>query len=233
MDTRLHVFGFSEDGRYLAYGVGGHRYGFSYTFGMVKIVEVEKNEYVKDSLFRESEDYEYPDAIEAFIDAAFMEAKPLLRKYSIVEGNVGQIVFERTEKTSWDERIKLSKEVAFRVCNTDNQWDHYTVVLTEQEVAANHCDDVGVLQSYDLVPRIFTLLLQSRGWTKLLQKDSVLYRSRYCPYAYDIYSIYVYGDRIAVFLNNYNAGFEGDDIYRLVVTGTLYRNYLPNNELKE
>jgi hypothetical protein len=38
--------------------------------------------------------------------------------------------------------------------------------------------------------------------------------------------VHIYGDRIAVFLNSYSLGFEGDDVNKLIVTGTLDRPYV-------
>jgi predicted secreted protein len=68
--------------------------------------------------------------------------------------------------------------------------------------------------------------VRGQEWSRVLQHDRVLYRSRQCPYTYAVAAVHIYGDRIAVFLNAYSIGFEGDDVNKLIVTGTLDRPYV-------
>jgi predicted secreted protein len=57
---------------------------------------------------------------------------------------------------------------------------------------------------------------------QILQKDAdVLPKSRQCPYGYKIERVYVYQNKIAVFLNVFGQGFEGPDMRYLVVTGEI------------
>jgi predicted secreted protein len=57
---------------------------------------------------------------------------------------------------------------------------------------------------------------------QILQKDAdVLPKSRQCPYGYKIERVYVYQNKIAVYLNVFGQGFEGPDMRYMVVTGTL------------
>ena len=47
----------------------------------------------------------------------------------------------------------------------------------------------------------------------------ILPESRNCPHTYSIQNVYVYENRVAVFLNVYTTGFEGPDMRFLAVTG--------------
>lgn len=57
---------------------------------------------------------------------------------------------------------------------------------------------------------------------RILQKDGdVLPQGRQCPYGYRVERVYIYKNRIAVFLNVFGQGFEGPDMRYMVVTGEL------------
>lgn len=57
---------------------------------------------------------------------------------------------------------------------------------------------------------------------QILQKDGdVLPKSRYNPYGYKIESVYVYKDKIAVFINVFGYGFEDVAMNYMVVTGEI------------
>jgi predicted secreted protein len=56
---------------------------------------------------------------------------------------------------------------------------------------------------------------------QILQKDKVIPASRQCPSSYSIEQVWHYDGKIAVFLNYYKRGFEGDDMRYMVVTGKL------------
>jgi predicted secreted protein len=57
---------------------------------------------------------------------------------------------------------------------------------------------------------------------QILQKDAdVLPKSRNCPFGYKVERVYVYENKIAVFLNVFSIGFEGPDMRYMVVTGEI------------
>lgn len=57
---------------------------------------------------------------------------------------------------------------------------------------------------------------------QILQKDTdVLPKSRSCPVGYKIEQVYIYQNKIAVFLNVFSQGFEGPDMRYMVVTGEI------------
>ncbi|HEY0461396.1 MAG TPA: DUF2259 domain-containing protein [Pyrinomonadaceae bacterium] len=56
---------------------------------------------------------------------------------------------------------------------------------------------------------------------QILQKDKIIPANRQCPSSYSIEQVWFYEGKIAVFLNYYKRGFEGDDMRYMVVTGNL------------
>lgn len=56
---------------------------------------------------------------------------------------------------------------------------------------------------------------------QILQKDLNIPAIRQCPSAYFIEQVWFYDGKIAVFLNYYKQGFEGDDMRYMVVTGEI------------
>ena len=57
---------------------------------------------------------------------------------------------------------------------------------------------------------------------RVLHKDPTLPASRGCANSYSIQNVYLYNNRIAVFLNVYLPGFEGKDMRYLVVTANEF-----------
>jgi predicted secreted protein len=57
--------------------------------------------------------------------------------------------------------------------------------------------------------------------SQILQKDTELPKRRWCPYYYRVERIYFYEDKIAVFLNYFNQGFEGRSMRYMVVTAQM------------
>lgn len=56
---------------------------------------------------------------------------------------------------------------------------------------------------------------------QILQKDKSIPAIRQCPSSYSIEQVWFYDGKMAVFLNYYKRGFEGDDMRYMVVTGKL------------
>jgi hypothetical protein len=133
------------------------------------------------------------------------------------------VAYRLEKKVPWEQRIQSSKQTEIRLIDGEGITHNYTIQLDQREVETDQCD---YLKDWDRTPRIFTLTVRGENWSRILQHDRVLYRSRQCPYAYAVAAVHIYGDRIAVFLNAYSLGFEGDDVNKLIVTGTMDRPYV-------
>jgi predicted secreted protein len=56
---------------------------------------------------------------------------------------------------------------------------------------------------------------------QILQKDERIPEARGCPHLYTIEQVYYYEGKIAVFLNVYKRGFEGNDMRYMAITGEI------------
>jgi len=216
IETELEVLGFSSDGAYLAFQVSGFGNGSGIGFSLIQIVDVSANDFAVEDVFIEEELNDW--TMESLKTAAYSRARPALAAFGIVAGNTGSLVYELEGKVPWEQSRLTRETAAFSLEDAEGRPRRCELVLEEREVSAEYCTN---LADYDLEPRIFTLSLRGEGFSRVLQEDRVLYRSRHCPYAYEIYRVYARGDSIAVFLNARTVGWEGDDVYKLVVTAIL------------
>ena len=102
--------------------------------------------------------------------------------------------------------------------NLPNTDEFFELTLTPSPVKAND----SCTEPY----KLYLTLKDNAGRlpTKLqiLQKDGDdLPKSRYCPVGYKIEQVYIYNDRIAVFINVFSKGYEGADMQYMVVTGAI------------
>ncbi len=214
METSLELIGFSEDGSYVAYQVLEPYTESGYALSSIFVVDVVKNDFaVEDIVIKTDFGHTEPELLIATRE----KARPILDRFGIVEGNSGVRVYKNPGAPTWGEKKAFLKKAEFSIGEGDTA-SNYSVMLEEREVETDKCPN---LDMFGTNPRIFTLSLAGDGWVKILQRDQVLYTSRHYPYAYTVYSVYAYADRVAVFLNAYTFGFEGDDVYKLIVTGTI------------
>lgn len=155
-------------------------------------------------------------------------ARLALDRFDIIAGNTGNLVYQLEGKTPWEQLIQTEKTLGTGL-EGEKRRLFYERLLVERMVKVDYCKN---LEAFDRKPRIFTLTLRGAGFSRVLQTDRVLYRSRHCPYTYQFYRVYTYQDRIAVFLNALTIGWEGDDVYKLIVTGVLDRS-IPTPEPPE
>jgi predicted secreted protein len=210
MNSNLKIIGFSEDGAYLAFEVSGYDTSTGDAFSLIQIVDVEKNDFVADDFLVQLTDVENGKRqLEegALSETALRKAEAAVRQYGILTGNEGTLVYERI-------RDSAEHEASFSI-SSGGARQQYGIILSLRSVESNHC---AHLTAEGRTPKIFTLTLHRGERRKILQNDSVLYRSRNCPYDYGIYRVYALGNHLAVFLDSYTSGAN---VHKLVVTGTL------------
>lgn len=232
--TKLHFIGFSEDGRYLAFQQYGTADGSGIPFSTLYFVDVKNNYYPKKQI--ETLDTTGEKSEGKILQQNFDAGAGILRELGIIAGNQGQKVISHLFS---DVGVEL-KTVRFAVGMPLAGLYYRTYALTLEEMKSNKkClpsqrsrtytlnlrerdgkkDCFGVGQS-----RMFTLYLhnENENASKILQKDRSLPFSRGCPLGYRIQDVYIYQEKyIAVFLNMFTPGFEGQDMRYLVVTGLL------------
>lgn len=217
MNTQISLIGFSESGDHLAYEVYGFDTGTETGFSLVQIVDVVRNDFAVDDILEKDQ-----KNLLTLSKINLKKAAPLLKKYGIVHANKGELVFEDVRYNDHLTRYKAGnavKQAAFNILR-DAATVGYTVRVRTFEYHSKTCEH---LKKVNIPPKIFELTLIHKNQLTILQKDKVLYQSRQCPFDYGIYRIYVYRDRLAVFLHSWTAGHQGPNVQKLIVTGTLIR----------
>jgi predicted secreted protein len=226
--ANLKFIGFSKDGKYLAFeewGEGDPGGWYSTTY----FVEVDKNSFVAAPVNLLDEDGKKP-LKSLRVRGEALSAKNL-RRLKIVPGNTGRLLVSHllTDWTyddsfiAYDEGDKV-KFNGYLNPNSPNQYEFYEIALkaiADERAECGNRTGRGVFK-FDLLLN-YTGSMPEYSYSQILQRDSVLPARRNCPYGYRIESVYLYDDKLAVFLNVFSHGFEGPDMRYMVVTAALDR----------
>lgn len=213
-ESTLTVIGFSQDGAYLAFQTTIPYSVTGYAYSSVYVVDVDSNTFAVPPIERRTEGEFTEDELAA---AVRTEATANLERFGIVAGNRGERVYLAAEGESWED---LNAPVKHWTVALPGDAGDAELQLEQREIDAPDCE---TLAAYELPARIVTLTLGVNGEETVLQHDTVLFESRHCPFAYTLAEVYVYENRLAVFLDSHSVGFEGLDVYKLAVTGTMPR----------
>lgn len=226
--AKLQVIGFSRDGKYLAFEEYGRADGSGFPYANVYLVDTEKNAFAAKpfEVYIERERSSEEDAVKK-VEAL---AARKMRQLKIERGNTGELLLAHTMN---DETLDLSEVsadplvglVRFKIRPYPREQDGFLELkLKSIQVKPATCDDdSGVYEFFK-----FELTLDSldtnkdkRIETETLQKDDALPKTRGCPTSYRMESVYLYKNKLAVFINKFSRGYEGPDMRYMVVTGKL------------
>jgi predicted secreted protein len=214
----LNFIGFSKDGRYLAFEEYGVQDGSGFPYSSFYFIDVAKNSFAARSVTIRIDNEQATE--NQARSRAKLKASLILKKLRIVNGNTGQLTVARmlTDLSLEAPGSGKSQRINFaEIVGSMYRSGNYELVLNpiEVKVKVKGCE-------YTEQPLyIFELSLKDKDADKtiILQKDNALPASRFCLTEYAIQYVYLYEDKIAVFLNTYDPGFEGPDMRYLVVTG--------------
>ncbi len=223
--AQLDFIGFSIDGKYLAFEEYGTHDGSGFPYSNFYFVDVEKNAYaaspIKKTIGEGPIDESKISGEEVIRGKAKKAATANLKKFKIVARNTGNLVVARLLTDIGADKLspgdeKKDQTLGFTDYVYGNVYENlFELTLKTFEVKIKECD-----YNYEPVLK-FELLLNGRNFDspKILQSDMSLPTSRNCPLTYSIQNVYLFGNKIAVFMNVYSMGFEGPDMRYLVVTG--------------
>lgn len=226
----LKFIGFSKDGKYMAFEEYGTYDGSGADFSNTYFIDTVKNTYALPPVeITEGEAY---TAAEKRIEAARNQKLRLtlannLRKLKIVAGTTGELLVAHlltdfTDKNSnlpSEENDEIVKFNNFLFVNSNDD-GHYELILKNIPAVGgdkNCSNDASSMLELTLLNKTTSEVFAPQ----ILQKDSVLPAGRWCPYYYRVERVYFYEDKIAVFLNYFNQGFEGISMRYLAVTAQL------------
>ena len=218
--SRLHIIGFSDNGAYFAYERYGIEEGSLDAYSEVFIIDVAKNMYALPPLrIKGSIDTTHLTEIrEQNIQAAarFLESFKIDRRIKgelVVYHPYTDLTYQDTRQyfSTADDSVRFLDPTDFRLTG---EHPEYTLLL-------KHFPDKRICPIWEEPAQLMELILKSGAGSKTLQKDAHLPGSRGCVLCYRIERVYVYKDRIVVFLAATLPGFEGFSIRHVVVSGTL------------
>jgi predicted secreted protein len=209
----LHFIGFSDNGKYMAFEAYGISDGSGHGYSKITMLNVARNSWVSAPIKTGTETDMFTEQQARTNNRAKASAK--LAELGIVDGVTGTHVVSRkiTDLTATSGPVRFAQFVA-----SSFQIGDYELNLTEMPVTSSSC-------AVHTPParKIFELSLKNRetNSTQVLQKDTRLPSSRYCPKAYRIAEVFMHEKKLVVFLNMFNPGFEGDSMSYLAVTGLM------------
>ncbi len=217
--AELNYIGMSENGRYMAFEEYGEQDGSGYSYSNIYFLDVEQNRYASPPVKILLGD---TDGIEAARKKAAKSSAAHLKKYGIIEGYKGKMVVARLLTDSNFEfdpytdgkkiqTIRFKSEVGSMYSRGD-----YEMTLTPILIEEKNDRTDNPVYGLDL-----TLRDHVNEELYDLQKDRSVPESRGLPLSYSVQNIYLYKNKIIVFLNVFTTGFEGPDMRYMVVTGKI------------
>jgi predicted secreted protein len=215
----LRWLGFSADGRYLAFQRSWEQDGSGFLLSDLTVVDVLGNGFVRapfSERFTQVEPNPANVTLQDIERRVFTRASPLLRQTRVDGRNLGLRVLYRPLNTGGMIPTFVQPNAAGSEFPFQYRGQNYRVRL-ELTQARNTCTYAEANQPV----RGLKLLLISPTGTRALQRDVRMPSTRDCVFGYHLEQIYVYNNRIAVFLYHLSPGFEGPDVMHMVVTGRL------------
>lgn len=218
----LNFIGFSKDGRYLAFEEFGVQDGSGFPYSNYYFIDVLKNSYAASPV---TVRIDRDTATEALARSrAKLGAGAALRRLKIVAGNQGSHVVARlltdvgvnhffSDKPEGPQTINFAELIGSMYRSGD-----FNLVLKSPEAKSTKGCEYAK-DDYTVVMLDLSLVDRGNDRTVTLQKDASLPSARGCPISYAMQHVYLYEDKIAVFINTYYRGFEGPDMRYMVVTG--------------
>lgn len=213
----LEFYGFSKDGKYLAFEQYGINDGSGIPYSEIFFLNVDKNAYAsKPLIFDDEANREL--GLEQVRKKNSLLAQPKLKELGI--GGTQDKLLHVVSHSFYDMGVDPHK-VSFRTFFQPmlrlepGLYPPYEITLQERKINKS-CAGLGSAQ-------IFTVTLRNihSKANKVLQKDKSLPSSRGCPLGYRIQDVYVYLDKLVLFVGMFTPGFEGPNMRYLGITGNF------------
>jgi predicted secreted protein len=219
-EATLHFFGFSHNGRYLAFEQFGWYDGSGFPYSEIIFVDVPGNSFTCAPVSATLDEDDWDKSART---RALELARDKFSNYGIIEGNTGHhiITQPRNEPDIDPHFVRFSN--ADLPLDSLGKFFQYAVRLKEidADAADNAALDFGV-------PKMLEVSIESPDIQEeyILQKDAELPNRRSYVFSYHISDVYLYQyagtTYVAVFISYMAPGFEGPDFRYMVVTGTLH-----------
>lgn len=201
------VIGFSPDGRYFAFEQYGVQDGSGFPYAEIFVVDLDANQWVKGSPFREKLEDETAN-VSAVRAKAAQAASSLIGQLKTAEP--GEALAAQLPTQAVADRRRISFD-PFYQSQTSQKGERYMMSLDLVPFAAPES-----CYAEDGKQMGFRLMIKDNesGMEKEIHKDTAIPSSRYCPRDYDISDVVTYRpvsgpQRQVVLVGVYTPGFEG------------------------
>lgn len=197
--SNYQFYGFSKDSKYCAFETYGYHDGSGFPYSNIYFIDTAKNKYATKPIRLCDSKGTYAD-VKKVREANLKKASKYFTKYNIKKNDMGKLIFTNS---------KDKHNVSFKIGSKQ-----YKLNLTEKNLDNKETTFINE-KGFEL-----RLSTPNKG-LKVLQKDSYLPKSRAEAMGYNILSAYYKGNKLVVFLEYEEYGFEGSDFSQMIVTGTL------------
>ncbi len=210
--AQLSVLGFSKNGKFFAFEQFGTHEGSNENYAELFLLDIEKNDFAT----KPFQQTMLQKSLDELREINKNKAKLKLKELQLLKPELGEHLLSRplTDLSS-PSQVEFSLQPTLAGSSSDK----YVLNLETKETTQD-CFGLGKA-------KIFTLTLKGKNDNQIqtLQKDTQLPTSRGCPLDYRISEIYVFQDKIIVFLNLFFAGSEGHNMRYLAVSGHINDSY--------
>lgn len=208
----VNVIGFSSDGSYLAVEQYGMQDGSGFAWSEILFIDVQQNSYAAnpEQILGDQE-----ETLATVRSAVFRASREKLLELKIETTQLGKRLVHHplTDQSADPHQITFS--------STDPlyglYYESFELRLTESD-STQRCDywpDAAIR-------KLRLTLTDPEKVVHVLQDDQQVPASRGCALRYRIQDVYLYqASAIAVFINLFSPGFEGENMRFLVITATL------------
>lgn len=199
--------GFSPDGRHFAFEQYGVHDGSGFPYAEIFVVDLETNQWVKGSPFREIlEDEGAPvSAVRAKVAKA---ASAMIGQLKIAEP--GEALAAQSPTQAVSDRHRIGFDLYYK-SQTNQKGDDYTLTI---ELVPFEAPESCYTEDGKQMGLRLTIKDNQTGVEKDVYKDAAIPSSRYCPRDYDISDVIAYRavsapQRQVALIGVYTPGFEG------------------------
>ena len=223
--------GFSEDGKYLAFEESGEWDGAGGEYAATYFINVAKNTFAAaPTVYEWGSDGEKKSLRLPRLNRYKRSVAANLKQFKIVRGKLGKLVaahplgdhsFDKPVSTDYDPSRIVFTTVEYIVNPSDEEYYELKLNRTKSKLKCEEKPGVSDDEAEGIEVTIKPNINHGDLPIQILQQDKIIPAIRGCPSSYRIEQVWYYEGKIAVFLNYYKRGFEGDDMRYMVVTGTL------------
>lgn len=213
------VIGFSPDGRYFAFEQYGVQDGSGFPFSEIFVVDLDANQWVKGSPFREKAE-EDGALVSAARAKSAKAAQALLTQLKTAEP--GEVLASQPVTQASGDRRRLTFDPYFISLGKQSA-NRYTLSL---ELVSFTAPDSCYAEDGKQMGFKLTIADNDQNAAKEVHKDDAIPASRYCPRDYDIADVISYrsasgSERHVALIGVYMPGFEGLNRRLIAVPFTL------------